>query len=138
MKVFTFLLISIVLISCKQERFEGFKEKSPDLYYQRIALGDGIPFLPISSFINYTVRFAPFDSLNPVAFNSAKTVKFAQTNFFKPESDLLYGLTKGDRLILILLNKPDLFKQLTFENNSGNIKNWIIDITVEDVVSLSK
>jgi hypothetical protein len=36
------------------------------------------------------------------------------------------------------LNKPDLFKQLTFENNSENIKNWIIDIAVDDVVSLSK
>jgi hypothetical protein len=135
MRFLVFLLVSFVLISCKPERFAGFKEESPHLYYQRIALGEGTPYFPNSSFINYTIRFAPFDSINPVKFNKTKVVKFAQTVFFKPESDLLYGLTKGDRLKLILLNQTELFEKLTFEMGSNAINNWLIDLKVDDVVN---
>jgi len=136
MRFFLFVLLLLVLFSCRHERFEGFKEKSSDLYYQRVALGDGMPYYPTSSFINYTVRFAPFDSVNPIELNKTKVVKFAQTVFFKPESDLFYGLTKGDRIKLILLNQPDLFNKLTFESNSNSVKNWLIDLKVNNVVAI--
>jgi len=136
MRFLTIILISTILFSCSQERFDGFKENSPDIYFKRIALGDGTPYYPTSAFINYTISISPFDSVNPTKFDKTKIVKFAQTKFFKPESDLLYGLTKGDRLKLILLNKSELFNKLTFEYSSDSTNNWVLDISVDEVISL--
>ena len=138
MRTVIFLVILFAIFSCKNVRFEGFKEKSPNLFYQRIALGEGTPYYPTTTFINYTIRFAPFDSINPVSLNKTKVIKFAQTIFFKPESDLLYGLTKGDRIKLILLNRTDLFDKLTFETASDSSKNWLIDLEVNDVVNIEE
>lgn len=137
MRPVVFLMLLLFIFSCKHDRFEGFKEKSPSIYYQRITLGEGTLYSPTSSFINYTVSYARFDSLNPVVFKNTKVVKFAQTVFFKPESDLLYGLTKGDRLKLILLNQPELFEKLTFETSNDSINNYLIDLQIDDVVNLN-
>jgi len=135
MRFIAIVMLSLAFLSCRHERFDGFKEKSTSLYYQRIALGDGTSYSPTSSFINYTVRFAPFDSVNPTILNKTRVIKFAQTVFFKPESDLIYGLSKGDRLKLILLNQPELFEKLTFETENNNVTNWLIDLEINDVVS---
>jgi len=127
------LIIPLLFFSCKQERFKGFSEKSPFAYYQRVTLGEGISYNPDSSFINYKVQFGVFDSINPVVFNKTKEIKFAQTRFNDPESDIFYGLKKGDQLNLILLNNSELFEKLTFETDTLS-QNWFVNIIIDKVI----
>lgn len=133
MKVIIFIVISFLFFSCKQERFKGFSEKSPYVYYQRVTLGDGISYNPDSSFIDYTIRFGIFDSINPVVFQKTKVIKFAQSRFNDPESDVFYDLKKGDQLNLILLNNTELFEKLTFETDTIS-QNWLLNIRIEKVI----
>lgn len=134
MKIITFLIISSLFFSCKQDRFNGFSEISPLVYYQRVTLGEGISYNPDSSFIDYTIQFGVFDSINPVVFKKTKEIKFAQTRFIGPESDIFYDLKKGDRLNLILLNNSELFEKLTFDIDTLS-ENWLINFKVDKVTS---
>jgi len=134
MKILTFLLIPFLLFSCKQDRFQGFSENSPSVYYQRVTLGEGLSYYPDSTFIDYTIQVGVFDSINPVVFQKTKIIKFAQTHFNNPESDILYGLKKGDQLNLILLNNSELFEKISFETDTSS-QNWLINLKVDKVVS---
>ena len=134
MKILPFLLIPFLFFSCKQERFEGFSENSSSVYYQRVTLGEGLSYHPDSSFINYTIQFGVFDSINPVVFQKTIVIKFAQTPFNNPESNVFYGLKKGDQLNLILLDHSGLFEKISFETDSMS-QNWFVNIKVDEVVS---
>ncbi len=134
MKIISFIIIPFLFFSCKQERFKGFLENSPFVYYQRVTLGEGISYNPDSSFIDYTIQFGVFDSINPVVFQKTKEIKFAQTRFIGPESDIFYDLKKGDRLNLILLTNSDLFEKLTFDIDTLS-QNWWINFRVDKVTS---
>lgn len=134
MKILSFLLILFLFFSCNQERFQGFSENSSSVYYQRVTLGDGISYHPDSSFIDYTIQFGIFDSVNPVIFQKTKVIKFAQTHFNNCETNIFYGLKKGDQLNLILLNNSDLFEKISFETDTLS-QDWMINLKVDKIVS---
>ena len=134
MKIITFLIILFLFFSCKQERFQGFSENSSSVYYQRVTLGEGLSYNPDSTFIDYTIQSGVFDSVNPVVFQKTKIIKFAQTRLSNPESDVFYGLKKGDQLNLILLNNSELFEKLTFETDTSS-QAWMINLKVDKIVS---
>lgn len=134
MKFIFFLIVPFLFFSCKQERFKGFSENSSSVYYQRITLGEGLSYHPDSSFINYTVQFGVFDSIDPIVFQKNKVIKFAQTKFNYPEANIFYGLKKGDQLNLILLNNSELFEILSFEIDTVS-QYWFINFKVDEVTS---
>ena len=133
MRIISFLIIPLLLFSCKEDRFKGFSENSSLVYYQRVTLGEGLLYHPDSSFIDYTVKFGVFDSIHPVIFQKTKVIRFYQIRFIGPESDIFYDLKKGDQLNLILLNNSDLFEKLTFETDTMS-QNWLVNLVVDNVI----
>lgn len=130
-RLFIFLLILIG--SCSFSKYPEFTEKSADLYYQRLELGEGIPYHPDSCFLDYTVQYYPVkDSAN----KEIKEIKFARLNPEILADSILKNVKKGDHLRFITNNKNSYLQSLCMEENPLNENDYFIDLKIDEVYNL--
>ena len=138
MRLFLLAAVSILLSAgCTADKFPGYKEKTKNLYYKRIALGEGINYHPDSAFIDYLVTFSGLDSADKPKLGNGKIIRFARPRFRGKAAELFYGLKSGDHLKLIILNRPDWIEELVFELPEDSVFDYALELWVLDVVNTS-
>lgn len=113
-----YLLTSILfLFSCQQERYDGFSKLKDGVYYQRLALGDGLKYSPGKNYMNYTFQSGFMDSAGQIAFDQIRVIKYAQTPI-GTSHQLFSDLHAGDRFNFIIEQPDDSFFALFYRQPS--------------------
>jgi hypothetical protein len=89
-------------MACSKGPYPGFSSVTPNIYFKRLAVGDGLTYLPDSMYINYSYTLISLDSSNN---NFSRLIKYARPNLAKAPR-FLQSLQTGDRLEIIL-TQPD-------------------------------
>jgi hypothetical protein len=128
-----FLFILLFLSACGSPEYPGFTKHSPELYYQRLELGEGISYHPDSCFVDYTVSYYP---LNEASKKSLKMIKFEQFKASFLSDSILKNPKKGDRIKFITSNTQVYINELCHEEYAEENKKYEIELSVDEVYNL--
>ena len=71
----TFLVFLLFIGACGISEHPEYTKHSPELYFQRLELGEGVSYHPDSCFVDYTVSYYPFGKSSEKII---KMIKFEQ------------------------------------------------------------
>lgn len=133
MKQLFYLLIIFLLSSCGAPIYPGFSEIAPDLYYQRLQLGEGIVYHPDSCFLDYSVSFYPLNEENK---RISKAIKFAQLNSDLLKDSLQNNAKEGDEITFISTRHSVYLNELCKAKPINDTAVYVIDFHIDKVYNL--
>lgn len=127
------LFLLFLSFGCESSKYPGFTEYSPNLYYQRVQLGDGIVYHPDSCFLDYSVSFYPLDSSNKKIKN---TIKFAQLPPSLLTDSIIDKPQKGDFIKLIVSDNEHYMGDLCKSKDFNENQFYEIELRIDEVYNL--